>query len=290
MISGISTILLMVISVGGLSLGYTQKVETAQENSKQDLSLITQALLDTQLRLQSLEAEFAQFQEVTGDKFSETADSLSSATNKLQQQLAASSEPKLEKVVQSWQPRVARISCIVSDGNTLVQQVGAGTLFSRQGKNLFITNNHVVDGASACSYELPALGLSGVLDLESLDKHSSGQDYVEIQAQTGLDKLATSVTKSGYMCSDKAMTGDPVAVMGFPQTGAQTASTLTEGVISGYEEGLYLTSAKVERGNSGGAAIDVNNNCYLGIPTFVTVGSFESLARILDVPTLLKSE
>jgi hypothetical protein len=67
MISGISTILLMVISVGGLSLGYTQKVETAQENSKQDLSLITQALLDTQLRLQSLEAEFAQFQEVTGD-------------------------------------------------------------------------------------------------------------------------------------------------------------------------------------------------------------------------------
>jgi hypothetical protein len=61
-------------------------------------------------------------------------------------------------------------------------------------------------------------------------------------------------------------------------------------VISGYEEGLYLTSAKVERGNSGGAAIDVNNNCYLGIPTFVTVGSFESLARILDVPTLLKSE
>ncbi len=64
--------------------------------------------------------------------------------------------------------------------------------------------------------------------------------------------------------------------------------TVTEGIISGFDENYFITSAKVEQGNSGGAAISLKNNCYLGTPTFSTKGNLESLARILDVKVLVE--
>ena len=76
--------------------------------------------------------------------------------------------------------------------------------------------------------------------------------------------------------------------MGYPSIGSQTDITATEGIISGYDGNYYVTSAKVERGNSGGAAVALKDNCYLGIPTFVQVGDIESLARILDARVFLK--
>ena len=63
----------------------------------------------------------------------------------------------------------------------------------------------------------------------------------------------------------------------------RTDVTATEGIISGFDGDYYITSAKVEHGNSGGAAILVKESCELGIPTFVQTGSIESLARILDL-------
>lgn len=62
---------------------------------------------------------------------------------------------------------------------------------------------------------------------------------------------------------------------------------VTEGIISGFEGNYFITSAKVEHGNSGGAAIHVRNNCLLGLPTFAQVGYIESLARILDIRTVI---
>ena len=48
-------------------------------------------------------------------------------------------------------------------------------------------------------------------------------------------------------------------------------------------------TAKVEKGNSGGAAISLEDDCYLGTPTYSLAGEIESLARILDVRVLQKS-
>ena len=56
--------------------------------------------------------------------------------------------------------------------------------------------------------------------------------------------------------------------------------------MSGFESNYFVTSAKVERGNSGGTAVLLKNNCFLGVPTFVQSGALESLARILDVNVL----
>ena len=42
-----------------------------------------------------------------------------------------------------------------------------------------------------------------------------------------------------------------------------------------------VTDAKIDHGNSGGAAILIKDDCYLGIPSAAVVGSIESYGRIL---------
>tara|TARA_Y100000310_G_scaffold256459_1_gene264247 strand:+ start:833 stop:2101 length:1269 start_codon:yes stop_codon:yes gene_type:complete len=76
----------------------------------------------------------------------------------------------------------------------------------------------------------------------------------------------------------------PVKIIGYPATGS-VIPTITEGIISSFEkEGdvyYYLTSAKIEQGNSGGIAVTEDFSCTVGIPTFVEIGEIESMGRIL---------
>jgi S1-C subfamily serine protease len=88
------------------------------------------------------------------------------------------------------------------------------------------------------------------------------------------------------VCTEKPKIGDKVVILGYPGIGAQDSVTATEGIISGFDANYYTTSAKIEKGNSGGAAIDVERNCFLGLPTLVITGQIESLARILPVAGL----
>lgn len=98
--------------------------------------------------------------------------------------------------------------------------------------------------------------------------------------------------KSGrFSCAQEADIGEPLVVLGYPSYGSGAGTfvsifssldvTATEGIISGKDAGYYTTSAKIEHGNSGGIAIDKNNDCYLGIPTASYTGQIESLGRIL---------
>ena len=93
-----------------------------------------------------------------------------------------------------------------------------------------------------------------------------------------------SIQELFYYCQKKASIGDSLIVLGYPSYGADYSEiTATEGIVSGYDGEYYTTSAKIEQGNSGGVAILQKDNCYLGIPTAVRLGAFESLGRILDV-------
>ena len=79
--------------------------------------------------------------------------------------------------------------------------------------------------------------------------------------------------------------GEHVAILGYPGIGGETLS-VTEGIISGFEvdgRSRYIkTSAKTDRGNSGGVAIQ-SSGCIIGIPTFSRRGRVESMGRILDL-------
>lgn len=99
-------------------------------------------------------------------------------------------------------------------------------------------------------------------------------------------------------CVSDSGIGDPLVILGYPSYGSGAGTfaslfskleiTATEGIVSGQDAGYYTTSAKIEHGNSGGLAIDTNNNCYLGIPTAAVAGEIESLGRILPSSYILK--
>jgi len=69
--------------------------------------------------------------------------------------------------------------------------------------------------------------------------------------------------------------------------------TVTDGIVSGIEYtaygAVYKTSAKIDRGNSGGLAIDNNSKCGIGIPTWATSGAFDGLGYIQSWDMIIKS-
>ena len=69
--------------------------------------------------------------------------------------------------------------------------------------------------------------------------------------------------------------------------------TVTDGIVSGIEYTaygpIYKTSAKIDKGNSGGLAIDNNSKCGIGIPTWATSGAFDGLGYIQSWDMIKKS-
>ena len=96
------------------------------------------------------------------------------------------------------------------------------------------------------------------------------------------DSYIQSIAAKPRLCDTLPRIGDDIVILGYPGIGSGIGITATEGIISGIEDEYFVTSAKVEHGNSGGVALFRSQNCYFGIPTFVRTGSVESLARILN--------
>jgi len=198
----------------------------------------------------------------------------------------------IQSIIKQWKPVIAYIECdfLYSGGEFRFTLSGSGTLFkfSDGTANLF-TNKHVIldqdkYDSSFCrakfledqnvftfSQERRDIIPDSVLDIGNL-VIKSPDEYVN----------RVALSSSNEICHNKASMGDPIVILGFPGIGSKTDITATEGIISSYDGDYYVTSAKVEHGNSGGAAISIKDNCYLGIPTFTKVGEVESLARILD--------
>ena len=149
-----------------------------------------------------------------------------------------------------------------------------------------LTNKHVITddsgyGAYSCSAKLP--DSSDLITSSDTRSSANGYDlgYIYINEPSAYLKTLTSIFPS--LCSQKPALGDEIVVLGYPSIGSKENVTATEGIVSGFDGNYLVTSAKVEQGNSGGAAILLKDNCLLGIPTFVTLGKVESLARILDI-------
>lgn len=109
----------------------------------------------------------------------------------------------------------------------------------------------------------------------------NGSDNGNIYINNPDDYLINMKIEGRHECTSTPEVGDSIVILGYPSIGSQTDITATQGIISGYDGEYYITSAGIDHGNSGGAAIDEKNNCYLGIPTWAKAGSFESLGRIL---------
>lgn len=223
-------------------------------------------------------------------------------------------EKDLSTIIKEWQPYVAYIECTFTrvDGSAYSRVAGSGTLIpgglerltslknSYSAGNFIFTNKHVVV-SELKGMEYGPGSCKIYLNGSTYDYNRGDYRYVDIIAKKkeygnptidwatfilSSNPENTSnfpVSKDIKICNGKPSIGDKIIILGYPGIGSSESITATEGIISGLEGDYYITSAKIEHGNSGGAAILVKDNCYLGIPTYAVSGTVESLGRILDV-------
>ncbi len=200
-------------------------------------------------------------------------------------------------IVGKWQNRVAKVNCVwkSADGKVLEKNLGSATLVTLPGKGTTaVTNKHVLMNSdeslpASCSVEVYGVGSRTVTRSTTQNPFSLGSGdwgYISLSAPSSAsDNHAFDMTVVTPLtaCTNTVTVGDKIVVLGYPSIGTSSGITATEGIISGLEGDYYVTSAKIDFGNSGGAAIQVKNGCYLGIPTYVErqKGGLESLGRIL---------
>ncbi len=206
-------------------------------------------------------------------------------------------------IVAEWQNRVAEVTCFWEyQDKTTLRMIGSATLFiPKAGVLTALTNNHVItdpDGnyPNACIVGVYGVGsrtvYNDVTNHTFTNFKNMGLDIGWIKLNNpysandnGLfDKYAAG--KNVYLCDHGVNVGDKLIVLGYPYDGSQKGITITQGIVSGEDGNYYVTDAKIDHGNSGGAAILVKNGCSLGIPTASYVGQIESYARILKASVM----
>ncbi|MCD8508057.1 MAG: serine protease [Candidatus Pacebacteria bacterium] len=239
---------------------------------------------------QSSEIGFEHLRTETEERLIAARDEIEDARTSIQETLAIQSG-QLRSTIRTWSPRIPLVRCTFAQqmhtGQTqFVTTRGAGTLFRSDGSLRLVTNRHIIEEAG---YILQTCALSFgdetplfIFGADAVQSQGTSLDIAFVDMTNAPEVYIQRSASIRSLCEEPALAGDQIIIMGYPSIGAESTVTVTEGIISGYEGDYYITSAKVERGNSGGAAILVRENCYLGIPTFVASGRIESLARILD--------
>jgi len=206
-------------------------------------------------------------------------------------------------IIAEWQDRVAMVICDWNYPNGETQQTtqASGLLanYNTIGTAL-ITNKHAIIsadssyGATVCRIGVYGegsrlIGIAGnnspVLFRDDIDiaiiKLGSEYSLPDDPINTDAGRFDEIASQNLNVCESQINIGDKLIILGYPGIGSQSSITATEGIVSGFEGDYYVTSAKIDQGNSGGLAILLKDNCYLGIPTWASSGNVESLGRIL---------
>lgn len=217
------------------------------------------------------------------------ADAVRSAAQiaQLQKNIDQNKSVDLSSIISSWRPRIASIKCTWRFSNGTASGSGSGVLFSGSGAGVkVITNGHVVTYQNRlpdqCVIKFPDDAISHTVTGDNIKLASGGVDAAFVEIITPSQYVRSLALATLGKCTAAPAVGDSIVILGYPSIGSAGDITATEGIISGNDGDYFITSAKVERGNSGGAAVLSKKNCYLGIPSFVDVGQIEALARILD--------
>jgi len=220
------------------------------------------------------------------EKMKQEIENLKSQLGELKTKSENNKNQNLESTIKLWQQRVFQVTCFFKYANSseiyLVQQ-GSGFMGYSKDVYILITNKHVVRDGEYTPYYCNAESADKQIKfkIESKDIRTSKLfDTAGMKIVT--NKIISENFSYPFCDRNKINIGSSVLVLGYPGIGTQNGITATEGIISGIEDYYFVTSAKIDEGSSGGAAIATENNCYIGIPTIAEVGEIESLGRILD--------
>lgn len=201
-------------------------------------------------------------------------------------------ENSIADIVAEWKGRVAEVTCewrydtgvlyeIASGSATLVNVTDIG-IVAVTNKHVIVNNGYVPDRCFVGVYKTGMRVASYGINVFQEDKY--GRDWGSINLVNAIQDPVGVFSNIGEInsCEENNVNiGDKLVILGYPSIGTMGGITATEGMVSGIEQDYYVTDAKIEHGNSGGAAILVKDDCWLGIPSTSVTGSLESLGRIL---------
>lgn len=209
---------------------------------------------------------------------------------------SATSTPKKltdDEIINIWKPYTVRVTCISLDskGDRKSYSDGSGLLSkSLKGVPVVVTNKHVLYTknntlSSYCNIYLPVTKET----IKVLKKDyftSKDKDIANLAIRKPTESI-TSLLKNDKEVSEnckniKFDSTENIAILGHPTGSNKLDISVTKGVVTGYEEYFYISSASVVTGYSGGVAISLRDNCYLGIPTYAKRDDL-SKSLILDV-------
>ncbi|MBU1046698.1 trypsin-like peptidase domain-containing protein [Patescibacteria group bacterium] len=276
----------LITEQGSMLENLESKISILEEVNKESLAKLEIDLLEEKSKRESSEIELEKQKEISSQQISN-----------LEEKLTQEGEKDLNKIVDYWDSYVVFVNCnFYSETAVLLAETsGSGLLVKWDNTDpLILTNKHIVSGtvygldqlAQSCEIKFPKEDVSITSNKISVINNNFDWGFIDL----GINNFFVNnlLLDSPSVCKQGPNLGDNLVILGYPSIGDKNNVTATEGIISGFDGDYFITSAKVEKGNSGGAAISLENNCYLGTPTFSTTGNIESLARILDVRVLFE--
>ena len=173
---------------------------------------------------------------------------------------------------------------------------GSGTIITEDG--LIITNSHIIIGEDDCLvilhnsdtgvskeiYRATPLYLAEFSDLYDLAFLQIYSEYIDEDGilYGNYPKKFSQFDDTELCFEENVKLGESIRILGYPAMSGGFSLTITDGIVSSFPgDGLIITSAKIDSGNSGGLAID-KNGCRIGIPSAVSQGDYESLGIIIS--------
>lgn len=286
LISTVSLLLLGSVSVGGYA--YYKKSEETKRVALEEVQREAQRKeAEAKAAVDEIKKELEDMKAKEPEKVKELVKEVIKETPVVSKSANASS------LVRQWEDNTLFVMCFMLDADYEPYDIyrGSGFLTEYEGQYYVYTNRHLLtneygesnDGCLAVSSELDDIMISS--DLRGT-RNNDNRDFGYFIPEE-LSEKAKLVARSGKVCKVDPEIGEDVLILGYPAMGAEESITVTQGIISGFDKDYFVTSTKIDQGNSGGVAISVEDNCYLGIPTFALTGEIESFARILDIKSVI---
>lgn len=151
--------------------------------------------------------------------------------------------------------------------------IGTGFVISNEGH--VITSAHVIQGGSIVEFCTPkqskfeiSCNREGTLELIAKD---TDLDLALLQLPKG-SRLSSYLV---FADSGQTEIGDSLNIIGYPGSGAHTVN-LSQGVVSGFIGEYIKTDARIFPGNSGGPALNENNQ-VVGLASALTTDDYKNL-------------
>ncbi|MBX2866819.1 serine protease [Candidatus Kaiserbacteria bacterium] len=186
-----------------------------------------------------------------------------------------------------------------------------------------VTNDHVVENAAFCILHITDANNNtlGVFELNT-STYNVNEDTDTAVLSIGAPLNDTTLAAWTYnyaladlrTCPSTLPAGTPVVMMGFPSYAKRNTTlelprvgeistiyrAVSNGIISGFDTALlkpegsldyhnFFVSAKIDTGNSGGMALakDEDGLCSLGLPTWLSVGKYETQGLVQNILNVL---